>query len=63
MQLPSPRQPNIYAEVMTGSVGDSLASGLEDLRADCGIASAVAYVMLPSWADVALETRRRWDGR
>ena len=58
VQLASPRPPDVYGEVIDGAGGvlDSLAA----LRRAHDISSALAYVMIASWTDVALETGRRW---
>ncbi len=57
VQLCSPRAPDVYGEVIsTGNLLDSIAA----LRQSHDISAAVAFVMIPSWANVALEAGRRW---
>jgi GT2 family glycosyltransferase/glycosyltransferase involved in cell wall biosynthesis len=56
--LAAARPPNVYGELIDGAGG--LLDSLSALRRMYGISSAVAYVMIASWTDVALEARRRW---
>ena len=61
VQLVASRAPEVYAEVIDGT--DGLLDSLAALRQACNISSALAYVMIASWTDVALEAGRRWGWR
>ena len=60
VQLSAERPPDVYSEVIdAGTVLESLA----ELRRTFHIDEAVAYVMIASWGQAALETSRLWNWR
>ena len=61
VQLSARRTPDIYGEVIGGDNAQTILESLAELRRTYDISSAVAYVMIPSWTDVALEAGQRWD--
>lgn len=52
---------DIFHEVIEGKDLELALGALDDLRREFSINQAVSYVMIPSWSQTALETRRRWD--
>jgi GT2 family glycosyltransferase len=52
--------PNIYGEIIGGENRKSILSSLEELRRMFRINEAVSFVMISSWASVALEARDRF---
>ena len=60
VQLAAARTPNVYGEII-GSDDRTILDSLAELRRAYDISSAVAYVMIASWTEVALEAGRRWS--
>ncbi|MBC7928506.1 MAG: glycosyltransferase [Bryobacteraceae bacterium] len=58
VQLACSSLPNVYTGLV--DAGSGLLESLAHLREAYKILDAVAYVMIPSWADIALEARRLW---
>lgn len=52
---------DIFHEVIEGKDLELTLDSLDDLRRELSINQAISYVMIPSWSQTALETRRRWD--
>ena len=52
--------PEINKEVLRGARAESLFRSLAALRRACQIDNAIAYVMTPTWTNLALSTRERW---
>lgn len=57
------RLPRINQEIISGHHADSFLDSLDSLRAGCFIDDAIGYVMTPSWKNVALAARDRWNWR
>jgi GT2 family glycosyltransferase len=60
VKLAAQRLPNIYGEVLDGDNKSTLLDSLAELRRTFKISEAVAYVMISSWTDVALDVRERF---
>jgi GT2 family glycosyltransferase/SAM-dependent methyltransferase/glycosyltransferase involved in cell wall biosynthesis len=58
--LAAPRALDVYSQVLAGQDQHALLEGLDSLRHAFDLAEAVAYVMVPSWGEVALEACQRW---
>lgn len=52
---------DIFHEVIEGKDLELALGALDDLRREFSLNQAISYVMIPSWSQTALETRRRWD--
>lgn len=52
---------DIFHEVIEGKDLELALDALDDLRRGFSINQAISYVMIPSWSQAALETRRRWS--
>lgn len=63
VQLASLRQPDVYGEVIGGENEEPLLESLAELRRTFQIDEAIAYVMIASWGELALESRSRWGWR
>jgi GT2 family glycosyltransferase/glycosyltransferase involved in cell wall biosynthesis len=62
VQLAADRPLDVYGEVIDSN-SDALLGSLEELRRTFHIDEAVAYVMIASWGNVALEAGRLWNWR
>ncbi len=51
---------DIFHEVIEGKDLELALDALDNLRRELSINQAIGYVMIPSWSQAALETRRRW---
>ncbi|MEP7274357.1 MAG: glycosyl transferase family 1, partial [Acidobacteriota bacterium] len=60
ISLTSISTPQIYSEVIEGKNLELLMLSLEELRCEYGINQAVCYIMIASWAPLALEMRERF---
>ena len=60
VQLTAERPPDVYGEIIEA---DSVVESLAELRRAFHIDDAVAYVMIASWGQAALETNRLWNWR
>ena len=61
VQLAARRTFDVYGEVVSGEDAAALVDAIGELRRRYDIASAIAYVMIASWTEVALGAARRWD--
>lgn len=60
VELAASRTPNVYGEVFDGSTRQELLASLADLHRRYDLSSAVAYVMIASWTEVAAAASDRW---
>ncbi len=56
-------QQDIFHEVIEGKDLELALESLDELRREYSINEAIGYVMIPSWAATAIETRNRWGWR
>lgn len=63
VQLAAQRMPDVYGEAIGGANQASLLESLEELRQAFRMDEAIAYVMIASWGNVALDTQRQWGWR
>ncbi len=61
VQLAAPRTPDVYGELIDPIQFSALLDSLGRLRRDYDISSAVSYVMIASWMNIAIDARQRWD--
>lgn len=54
---------DIFHEVIQTKDLELALDSLDELRRNFSINEAISYVMIPSWCEAALETRRRWGWR
>ncbi|MEK7832269.1 MAG: glycosyltransferase, partial [Acidobacteriota bacterium] len=54
---------DIFHEVIQTKDLELALDSLDELRRSYSINEAISYVMIPSWCQAALETRRRWGWR
>lgn len=63
VQLAAQRPPDVYGEAIAGANQAALSASLTELRRAFGIDEAVGYVMIASWANVALAAQQQWGWR
>ncbi|MBI3649484.1 MAG: glycosyltransferase [Acidobacteria bacterium] len=63
VQLAAEYIPEVYGRVIQGINQNALLASLEELRQTFHIDSALAYVMISSWGNLAFEARRLWKWR
>jgi GT2 family glycosyltransferase/glycosyltransferase involved in cell wall biosynthesis len=60
VQLGAAAIPEIYERTIAGDNAGTILDSLAQLRRTYDISSAVAYVMIASWREVAITARERW---
>jgi polysaccharide pyruvyl transferase CsaB len=63
VQLAVKRPPDVYGGAFDEDIQASMIASFDELRRLYNINEAIGYVMIASWANVALETRRLWNWR
>ena len=63
IQIPERHQADIFRQVIEGPDLEATLESLDELRRQFSINEAIGYVMFPSWGQIALEARKRWNWR